>query len=223
MVFKWQLFLISSPDDLLALTLKHLDGVGNIMPELQKMILIDFAKQYFVDQWNICDDEKIKMVNKLNQWFRPFSTKISLLIRMRLQNADGSFVDKISAETNEFFRYYSKNNGENIYEKIAFYSNKSAPSTTSSSKNYRTSFELDQLLIQLNIEGVLPPRSSYSVLQEEEKELPEPQSENKEKPDSTMSNMLSELNLQGFETDGDETTDDFDITNELLKLMLKNE
>ena len=197
------------------------------MPELQKMILIDSAKQYFVDQWNICDDEKFKIMNKTNLWFRPFSTKISLLIRMRLQNADGTFVDKISAETNDFFRYYSKNNGENIYEKIAFFSNKTA-STTRSSKNYRTSYELDQLLIQFNIEEVIPPGSSYSVLHEEcrenaSSELKIGKVEAPSKPDSNMTTLLSKLNVEGFESDADEATEDFDITNELLKLMLKNE
>ncbi|KAG5670950.1 hypothetical protein PVAND_001179 [Polypedilum vanderplanki] len=119
MIFKWQIFLMNSPDDLLSITLRHLHGIGKIMPEKAKMLLIDQANQYFFSSWaEFTDEIKYSIVRKLNRFLAPHSIRISLLIRMKLQLKDGSFVDKLSASTHDFFRYYTQNNGENIYEKV---------------------------------------------------------------------------------------------------------
>lgn len=118
MIFKWQLFLISTPDDLLSLTLRHLHGICKLMPEKSKMIIIDQANQYLYGSWSELNEEhKYSIVRKLNKFLAPHNVRISLLIRMRLQHRDGSFVDKLNAATNDFYRYYIRNIGENIYEK----------------------------------------------------------------------------------------------------------
>jgi hypothetical protein len=119
MIFKWQMFLMNSPDDLLSITLRHLNGINRLMPEKAKMILIDQANQYFFSSWaEFGDEQKYSIVRRINKFLAPHSIRISLLIRMKLQIKDGSFTDKLSASSNEFFRYYSRNVGENIYEKV---------------------------------------------------------------------------------------------------------
>lgn len=122
MIFKWQLFLMSSANDLLVITFRHLQGIGKIMPEQAKIIIIDQANQFFFSEWNeLRDEQRYGVVRKLNKFLAPFNTRISLLIRMNLQQRDGSFVDKLAAGSNEFFRYYIQNLGENIYEKITHF------------------------------------------------------------------------------------------------------
>lgn len=119
MIFKWQLFLVSSPDDLLGLTLRHLHGICRLMPEKCKMIIVDQANQYLYGSWSeLNEEQKYSILRRLNKFLAPHSVRISLLIRMRLQQRDGTFTDKLTASSNEFFRYYKNNVGENIYEKV---------------------------------------------------------------------------------------------------------
>lgn len=122
MIFKWQMFLMTNPDDLFHITLRHLHGIGRLMPEQAKMILIDQANQFFFTHWNeMSEEQRYGVVRKLNKFLTPFNIRISLLIRMRLQQRDGSFVDKMGALHSDFFRYYLQNLGENIYEKISHF------------------------------------------------------------------------------------------------------
>lgn len=110
---------MSSPDDLLSITMRHLQGIGKLIPEKSKMILIDQANQYFFSSWSeFSDEHRYSIVRKMNKFLSSSSVRISLLIRMKLQIRDGSFVDKLTASSNEFFRYYIHNVGENIYEKV---------------------------------------------------------------------------------------------------------
>ena len=55
-------------------------------------------------------------MRKLNRFLAPHNIRISLLIRMKLQLRDGTFVDK--STSNDFLSYYVHNVGENIYEKV---------------------------------------------------------------------------------------------------------
>lgn len=57
MIFKWQLFLMSNPDDLYHITLRHLQGIGRLFPEQGKMILIDQSNQFFYTHWNELSEE----------------------------------------------------------------------------------------------------------------------------------------------------------------------
>lgn len=120
MIFKWQLFLINTPDDLLSITLRHLQGISRIMPEKSKMILIDQANQYLFTSWReYTTERKYSVVRKINKFLEPHNIRISLLIRMQLQQRDGSFVDKTTV--NDFLSYYLFNIGENIYEKVVHF------------------------------------------------------------------------------------------------------
>lgn len=152
MVFKWQMFLMSNPDDLLNITLRHLHGTGRLMPEQGKMILIDQANQFFFTHWNeLNNDNHYSLVRKMNRFLAPFNIRISLLIRMKLQHRDGSFVDKIGASQNDFFRYYVHNLGENIYEKIAHFPHCQMVKVESGSKQSTTN-EIDCLFQQFNVD-----------------------------------------------------------------------
>lgn len=153
MIFKWQLFLISTPDDLLGLTLRHLHGIGRLMPEKSKMIIIDQANQYLYASWSeFEEDQKYGMVRKLNKFLAPHSVRISLLIRMKLQLRDGSFVDKLSASTNDFFRYYSRNLGENIYEKVNHFPHCQVKIDKSDAGKTTATQEIDFLFQQFNVD-----------------------------------------------------------------------
>lgn len=150
MVLKWQMFLMTTPDELLNITLRHLHGIGRLVPEQSKMIQIDQANQFFLMHWNELNEEnRYAIVRKLNKFLAPFNIRISLLIRMKLQLRDGTFVDKIGGSSNEFFRYYVHNLGENIYEKINHFPNCQTPDSKSSSKK---THEIDCLFQQFNVE-----------------------------------------------------------------------
>lgn len=120
--------------------------------------MIDEAKKKIITNWELLDeDSKYVVVRNLNKWLSPYSTKISLLMRVKLQNPDGSFVDRREAENNAFYNYYIKNNGENIYEVITNFSNSTESSPSSTSKY---SFEIDQLFNQLNMDVQSPTKLS---------------------------------------------------------------
>lgn len=149
MIFKWQLFLISTPDDLLSLTLRRLHGICRLMPEKSKMIIIDQANQYMYGSWSeLNEEQKYSIVRKINKFLAPHNVRISLLIRTRLQNRDGSFVDKLAASTNDFYRYYIRNIGENIYEKVNHFPHCQFKIDKSSSKNQIATQEIDFLFQQ---------------------------------------------------------------------------
>jgi hypothetical protein len=228
MIYKWQMFLLNIPEDLLNLTMKHLDCIGKIYPDLKKMVLIDEAKQTILNHWDSLDeDHKYVVARIINKWLSPFSTKISLLIRAKLQNGDGTFLDKTEAQNNSFFNYYSKNNGENIYEIVTNFNHQESPTTSKSI--------IDQLFNQLNMEvekcnllGSFPaafkPRKSLETdnrinetdLEEtttQEEPAPE-KSEVQIEHSSNISNLLEELKLN---SDALENTDE--VKNEFSELL----
>lgn len=151
MILKWQMFLMKNPDELLNTTLRHFHGIGRLMPEQSKMILIDQANNFFFNHWNELNEEsRYSIVRKLNKFLTPFNIRISLLIRMKLQQRDGSFVDKIAASSNDFFRYYVQNLGENIYEKIAHFPH--CQTFESKPANKKSTNELDCLFQQFTVD-----------------------------------------------------------------------
>jgi hypothetical protein len=153
MIFKWQMFLMTNPDELLNITLRHLHGIGKLMPEQSKIILIDQANQFFFMHWNELNEEnRYGVVRRLNKFLTPFNIRISLLIRIKLQLRDGAFVDKITGSTNDFFRYYVHNLGENIYERIAHFPHcQSAVDSKQGSHNH-SSNEINFLFQQFNVD-----------------------------------------------------------------------
>lgn len=143
---------MANPDELYSITLRHLQGIGRLFPEQAKMILIDQSNSFFFNRWKELNEEsRYGVVRKLNKFLSPFNIRISLLIRMKLQARDGSFVDKASASSNDFFRYYISNSGENIYEKIAHFPHCQVVETKSGNKE-ANSIEIDCLFQQFNVD-----------------------------------------------------------------------
>lgn len=162
MLFKWQLFIIRhTPHKLLDITFRHMDGIGKLLPELKKTILIDCTKRSLIEFWDSCTDtEKYKLWEKLLKWTKPFSVKISILIRLGFQRGDGTFEKGVDQLNNEHFQDYVDNIGENIYAK----NNVAKPKQTNTEASYGyysqctanrhstvMSNELDTLVNQLNI------------------------------------------------------------------------
>lgn len=159
MIFKWQMFLMNAPDDLLSITLRHLQGISRMMPEKAKMILIDQANQYFFSSWREYNEEnKYSVVRSLNRFLAPHNIRISLLIRMRLQMRDGSFADK--STNSDFLNYYVHNVGENIYEKVNHF-----PQCQNPDKNdgRQSSQEIDFLFQQFRVDLNDDPMDSTEI------------------------------------------------------------
>lgn len=119
MLFKWQLFIIrKTPHKLLDITFRHMDGIGKLLPEMKKTILIDCTKRNLIEFWDTCtDSEKYQYWERLVKWMKPFNVKISILIRLGFQRGDGFFEKGNEQPYNEHFQDYFDNIGENIYAK----------------------------------------------------------------------------------------------------------
>ncbi|XP_058460519.1 protein OSCP1 [Malaya genurostris] len=119
MIFKWQMYLTNkSPQALMDLTFRHLDGIGRLIPEMRKQIMIDSVKKCIIEMWEpLCEDDQIIIHRRIYKWLKPYVTKISILIRMGLQKSDGEFETEMT--NNVFYNYYINNIGENIYVKTA--------------------------------------------------------------------------------------------------------
>lgn len=227
MIFKWQMFLMNSPDDLLDITLKHLHGICHLMPDQHKMLLVDNANQYFIQGWNeLNEDERYSAVRRINLFLEPFHTRISLLIRVKLQNRDGSFVDKMTAASSDFFRYYLKNNGENIYEKIT---NFTQSNQQESIEVMRTSNEIDQLFHQFNVDlipndskciAIKPSESFRKSVRDPDKEVTIKTTQQPIEASSNYDNMKLKLKLD-VQTNEEECEED-NFHNMLLNMLGEN-
>ncbi|XP_053685944.1 protein OSCP1 [Sabethes cyaneus] len=157
MIFKWQMFLTNkSSQALMDLTFRHLDGIGRLIPEMRKQILIDNVKKSLIEIWEtLCEDDQTIVHRKVYKWLKPYSTKISILIRMGLQKSNGEF--ETALENNIFYNYYINNIGENIYAKTANLQalkdqiHNKEKQKTSSEQILEGSHEIDSLVEQLNI------------------------------------------------------------------------
>ncbi|XP_052889335.1 uncharacterized protein LOC128297688 [Anopheles moucheti] len=158
MIFKWQMFITNkNAQMLLDLTFRHLDGIGRLIPEMRKQILIDNVKKSLLELWEpLCEDEQTIVHRKVYKWLKPYNTKISILIRMGLQKSNGEF--EAEPKNNIFYNYYVNNIGENIYSKTANLAalkaqSDSVGSTSSSNMDMITAgHEIDTLVQQLNIQ-----------------------------------------------------------------------
>lgn len=119
MLFKWQLQLIhDDPNRLLELTFRHMDGIGKLMPEMKKTMLVDSTKRSLIEFWDTCaETDKVELMNKLDHWMKPFNVKISILIRLSFQRHDGTFELTPSCVHAEIYQHYKDNVGENVYAK----------------------------------------------------------------------------------------------------------
>uniref|UniRef100_A0A182UA12 Uncharacterized protein n=1 Tax=Anopheles melas TaxID=34690 RepID=A0A182UA12_9DIPT len=158
MIFKWQMFITNkNAQMLLDLTFRHLDGIGRLIPEMRKQILIDNVKKSLLELWEpLCEDEQTIVHRKVYKWLKPYNTKISILIRMGLQKSTGDFEPE--PKNNIFYNYYINNIGENIYAKTAnlaalkAQSDSMGTASSSSSDMIAAGHEIDTLVQQLNIQ-----------------------------------------------------------------------
>ncbi|GAB0093073.1 uncharacterized protein DMENIID0001_081250 [Sergentomyia squamirostris] len=167
-LFKWQLHIASShPEKLLEVTLRHLDGIGKLMTEMKKSILIDCAKKTLIDFWDVLGSaERMRILKSLMKWLRPFRVKISILLRLGLQQNDGKFVDIAPDDQRQF---YALSIGENIYAKSANMGKSRSPSgqlqASSLSTLQASTNDLTALADQLTVvsdEGM--SQSTYALL-----------------------------------------------------------
>lgn len=116
-IFKWQLFVAKKdPHRLINLTFKHLDGIAKMMPEMKKGILVDMVKMKILTLWDTCDDgEKAEVASAVSNWVHPFKVKISILMRLGLQDDSCNFMP--IDLTNRTHSDLLANIGENIYKK----------------------------------------------------------------------------------------------------------
>ncbi|XP_052873148.1 uncharacterized protein LOC128278458 [Anopheles cruzii] len=191
MIFKWQMFLTNKNAPLLLdLTFRHLDGIGRLIPEMRKQILIDSVKKSLIELWDpLCEDEQTIVHRKVYKWLKPYNTKISILIRMGLQKSNGEFESE--PKNNLFYNYYTTNIGENIYSKTsnlnALKAHNDPSNAMGSSSNVdiiTAGREIDTLVQQLNIQHKPAPGSHTG---------PNDGPESSKKPDQSTS-MHSGLN-----------------------------
>ncbi|XP_031353614.1 protein OSCP1-like [Photinus pyralis] len=111
MVFKWQ---VTMTTDIMALTLRHLYEIETylINPDTHLQL---HRVQNVVENFNkiFNKNEKEKLHAGIVEWLQSFNVRVSLLLRMGLQNEDASFT---SNNNNAVAEDMLKNLGENIYE-----------------------------------------------------------------------------------------------------------
>ncbi|EAT44662.1 AAEL003997-PA, partial [Aedes aegypti] len=157
MIFKWQMYLTNkSAQAMMDLTFRHLDGIGRLIPEMKKQILIDNVKKSLIEMWEpLCEDDQTIVHRRVYKWLKPYTTKISILIRMGLQKSDGEFESAV--HNNVFYNYYIHNIGENIYSKTANLQVLKSQIDQSENESMAASLamkshEIDTLVQQLNIQ-----------------------------------------------------------------------
>lgn len=105
MIFKWQITL---SHDLMEITCRHLRGTqeytscSNTKLQIQRV-------QNIVDNFKkvLTQNEQAALREEILEWLKTFNVRVSLLLRLGLQNNDGTFV----VNSSEML----KNLGENIY------------------------------------------------------------------------------------------------------------
>lgn len=153
-VVKWQMFVAKDdPHRLINVTFKHLDGIAKMMPEMKKGILVDVVKMKILTLWDTCDDaEKADVAAAVTNWLHPFKVKISILMRLGLQDDFCEFIPINLA--NRTHSDLLANIGENIYKKhpknIGDGVEAGKGAAASNSNNYEPR-EFDELADQLQI------------------------------------------------------------------------
>ncbi|XP_017770456.1 PREDICTED: protein OSCP1 [Nicrophorus vespilloides] len=145
MVFKWQVFLTF---DLLKITSRHLYEIENYVTSEETHLQLHKVQNLF-DNFNkiLTDTEKVELREHVFVWLSNFNVRVSLLLRLGLQDQDGNF---IITNLNPFAKDMLKNVGENIYSvtqngKVSF-----ALPEKQEVKNDNEVFELKLLVDQIN-------------------------------------------------------------------------
>lgn len=251
MVFKWQLSLIAvtTPQGLLDLTFRHMDGIGRLLPEMRKTLLIDCTKRHLIEYWDtMLITEQITLQATLLRWVKSYNVKISILIRLGFQNTDGGL---IANEESEFFQYYADHVGENIYTKHAYVTSvktgagrgtvKCGLSTDTQTTSSDQSHEIDSLASQLNVcqsnvtasgsKDIRPndilDEVSFDMNSFNQQRMAAESGDSMFKTEfvnidtvSTIDSILESFSLDFIKARGDAgIVEEFDATRELLKLL----
>lgn len=124
MIFKWQI-TISTNQNIFTITNRHLKSVAMLMPQFFPKTIFEFTLRKFEElSQKMPDDAYHSLRNTMFLWFSEYHTKISILLRLGLQNRDGTFISplavnsKILANLGEnIYTYDMKRNQEEEYEK----------------------------------------------------------------------------------------------------------
>lgn len=110
MVFKWQ---ISLSTDILKLTARHLYEIENYVTTEETQLQLHKVQNLFDNYAKILtQNERTELRESMITWLHGFNVRVSLLMRLGLQDLDGNFiVDDLEPYAEDMLR----NLGENIY------------------------------------------------------------------------------------------------------------
>ncbi|KAF5296485.1 hypothetical protein FQR65_LT01474 [Abscondita terminalis] len=211
MVFKWQ---VSLSPDIMSITLRHLYEIETYLIHQDTHLQLHRV-QNVVENFNKILDktEKEKIREGILTWLQDFNIKVALLMRMGLQNEDGTFVyDNRNPVTEEML----KNLGENIYEvtqngKVLEEENKEE---VSASESYELQAFADEMLGKRKLSG--GSGSNMRLLINDGKQKDEIKLEIFDKidvstQDSALQKIFSDLNLQDVDVNSSINDDLLDI------------
>lgn len=109
-VFKWQAMMCS---DILKVTQRHLSELENYVSNGETLLQLRKVCNIFDNLRTILiESELLALRSDLCDWFKNSNIKVSLLLKMGLQNSDGSFV---MTSDDEVINDALRNLGQNIY------------------------------------------------------------------------------------------------------------
>ncbi|KAK4873925.1 hypothetical protein RN001_013285 [Aquatica leii] len=201
MVFKWQITLSS---DIIGVTLRHLYEIETylINPETHLQL---HRVQNVIENFNkiLGKTEKEKIREDILTWMQGYNIKVALLLRMGLQNEDGTFIfDNHNPVAEEML----KNLGENIYEvtqngKILEQENKEK---ANEKENYELQTFADEMLGKRKMSSENCPNMRLLIndnKQKDEIKLEIFDNIDVSTQDSTLRKIFSDLNLQDVDMD----------------------
>lgn len=110
-IFKWQL-AVAADQNIFDITRRHLRGVATLVPQFFQVRTVENAMRKFEElARKFTDDDYKSLNNTLILWFSEYHSKISVLMRLGLQNKDGTFVLPVSVDPKML-----QNLGDNIYK-----------------------------------------------------------------------------------------------------------
>lgn len=112
MIYKWQLNL-TNETHIFDITCRHIRGICKLNPEPETVQMTNNTIDIFRKVWlKLSPKQIIQLREHLLNWLRPYRVKVTLLLRLGLQNLDGSFL--INPPVEKYGSILS-NLGNNIY------------------------------------------------------------------------------------------------------------
>ncbi|XP_060521534.1 protein OSCP1 [Cylas formicarius] len=111
MVFKWQIDMSS---EIVEITLRHLYEIETFVASEETQLQLHRVQNIISNFGKVLsDDEKSLLYEDIQYWCKDFHIRVSLLLRMGLQNMDGDFVVN---NLDPLAKKMLENLGENIYQ-----------------------------------------------------------------------------------------------------------